>query len=160
MHPTILPVANMLDRNAMLFAKAVGDIKDEDQLRRPAPTANSINWIAGHVTLYRYMILKVMGENVTTPWEDLYSRGLTVQDDLKYPSLSEIQAMFTPTIEQIKSVMESMSEDQWAAKPIRELEGFESSVRGTTAFLVRHETYHIGQLSYVRRLFGYDQLVG
>jgi len=36
----------------------------------------------------------------------------------------------------------------------------EQTVRGAVAFLHFHETYHIGQLAYLRKLFGYSQLAG
>jgi hypothetical protein len=37
---------------------------------------------------------------------------------------------------------------------------FDGKIGGLIAFLAFHETYHVGQLSYLRKWLGYGQLVG
>jgi uncharacterized damage-inducible protein DinB len=37
---------------------------------------------------------------------------------------------------------------------------FDGTIGGMVSFLAMHETYHVGQVVYLRRLLGHDRVVG
>jgi uncharacterized damage-inducible protein DinB len=53
-----------------------------------------------------------------------------------------------------------VTETALAQPPTRTFTHAVQTVRDQLAFLVMHDTYHVGQLAYVRKALGYEGVVG
>ncbi|MCP4685348.1 MAG: DinB family protein [bacterium] len=160
MHQTLSAVADLYKLNTNIFEKILEGFENARQFERSGENANSVNWIAGHMASSRFGVAAALGLEEKCPWGDLYDMGAEVSDTSKYPSLDEIKAVWKDLSGKIVKGMEEVSEDQLAGKPAWEPPAVEHSNRGIVAFMSFHESYHMGQLGYLRKIHGLDSAFG
>jgi len=143
------------------FLANLKDITDAEALQQPDTGGNSLNWVAGHVVLYRITHLGMLGgespvsrekyaryqrqsEPVTAEGEGVLALGEMIEDwvALRQPFFTAIRAADTPILEK--------------AAAFSPLNDPEETVGSLAAGLLFHESYHIGQLGILRRLVGKD----
>lgn len=146
--------------SGMLVLQAVKEVDSEKLKERPQGSGNSMAWILGHLTSGRFVLAKHLGMDETNPFGDLYARGSEVKDSSAYPEFEKILDTFKEITQATDQRMREISEDELSASLDDTYPGQEKTVRGALTFLGFHESYHVGQMAYLRRLLGYDQLVG
>jgi uncharacterized damage-inducible protein DinB len=154
---TIVPLFRTSDQ---LFHRAVDGIKREDLLRRPHDGSNPLIWVAGHAMTARGSLAKIVGERVENQWSDLFARGAAVDSNDIYPEVTEIISLWDTVTEKLMSGLEQLSDDELAQPAPFPIPTGDNTKRGAIVFLNYHETYHIGQMAYLRKWLGYSQLVG
>ena len=152
-------IAGQYGVNTGLVVKAFADIKDEDIFRRP-DGANSLHWIAGHITDSRMYIGGLAGLGTKSLWGKLFDGGCEIKEPEAYPPIGEILSAFKDIGAKLVTRFDELSDDELAASVEPDFPGQEKTVFGAIAFLSLHESYHVGQLAYIRRLFGYERLTG
>ncbi len=152
-------IAGQYGVNTGLLVKAFSDIKDEDIFRRP-DGGNSLHWIAGHVTDSRMYIGGLAGLGTESPWGKLFDAKCEIKESEAYPPIGEILSTFQDIGAKLLTRFDELSDDELAASVEPNFPGQEQTVFGAIAFLSLHESYHVGQLAYIRRLFGYEPLTG
>jgi uncharacterized damage-inducible protein DinB len=139
----------------------VKDLAPEEWFKRPDGAANHVAWIVGHVIWARTAVLARLGSKWSAPWLGMFGRGEKVDDTAAYPSPDTLMAAWQEVSGALDSALESASDalvDQPAPKPGPP--SADGKLSGTIRFLSWHETYHVGQLSYVRGLLGHKSLMG
>lgn len=153
-------VKGMLDRNAQLFEKVTAAVPTELWLSRPGDSSNHLTWITGHVVLHRGRISKLLGTNWSAPWESLFVRGATLEEDTKYPSPTELQRAWKDVSENLATSLANVSPET-LSKPVNNPSpSLDGTVGGLVAFLCFHETYHVGQMGFLKKMLGCGQTVG
>lgn len=160
MDQSIAVVVNIYKFNTGSFLRALEGIEQSDHFVRPSDKANSLNYVAGHMTASRYLLAGSLKLDEPQPWADLFSRGAKIEENSAYPELSEITEHWHQISSKLEKRFEVVTAEDLKAEPPFTVPGIEKTVRGTIAFLSFHESYHLGQLAYIRRLLGYDQLHG
>lgn len=160
MHQSIAAVSDLYKLGTKMFEKTLDGFDDARQFERPGDKANSVNWIAGHMTTSRYGVAAALGLEDKCPWGDLYNVAVEADKPSKYPPLEEIKAAWGDISAKILKGFEEVSEDQLAGKPTWEPPEVEQSNRGVVAVLSLHENYHMGQLGYLRKLHGLERAFG
>ena len=160
MDPVLDQIASHLKLGDFLLKAALEKLSHEELHRRGGPQSNSLIWIAGHLALSRSRMLKLAGGEADFAWTDLFSRGSAVQDPTVYPELDKILQSWEKTSGLLLTALPKMTPEQLFAKSPQSLPGDDKSVRGALSFLVYHEAYHIGQMGYLRKMLGYESLVG
>ena len=122
---------------------------------RPDNKANSIHFILGHITGTRYQIAQLLGEHAEFAHEALFDRGVAIKDAAEYPPFSQVKAAWDTISLRMPQVLETATEEQLSGPAPFDPPGMEKNVRGLLSFMAFHESYHIGQISYVRRLLGH-----
>lgn len=160
MDPALAAVAPLFHANDQLFHRALEGVKPEDLLRSPQDGSNPLIWIAGHLLTSRVSLTRLAGERIENPWSNTFARGATVDANVTYPEISDIVSLWDTTT---KCLMERLAELDDAT--LSEQASFpvptgDKTKRGAIVFLNFHETYHVGQMAYLRKWLGYSQLVG
>lgn len=153
-------ITNTLKSNTQLFKQSTTGIPPEKWLARPGGESNHLLWIAGHVVVHRALIPKLLGREWSAPWEKLFARGTPLAAAEQLPSVDEVQRAWTEVTELLKASLAGAPAEvvaQPVTKPFPSLDG---TVAGSIAFLSFHETYHLGQMSYLRKWLGYGQVAG
>lgn len=151
----------ILGLNASLVARAFEGVSDDDRHRAPEPHGNSMIWIAGHLAAMRLGMIGLVGGKADRPaWTALFARGAAPPARDAYPPSEELVAAFAATVPALASALEAMTEAQWAAPSPRSFPVPDRSMRGALAFFAFHETYHVGQLAYLRTWLGHSALAG
>ena len=141
-----------------LFRNVTNDITDEHAKAHFGGSPNHIAWITGHLVSTRYTLSTVLGLIDREPYPELFESGKVIQDDMDYPSMDKLTAGWEDFGEKIIDRLESLTEDELQADPPIQTPIADNTLRGFITFICHHEAYHIGQLSILKRHFGYEPL--
>jgi uncharacterized damage-inducible protein DinB len=153
-------IGDMFKTNAYLFEKATRDIPPERWLTQPGVNSNHLLWLAGHLFVSRASALKMLGGEWSAPWESLFKRGANLTSPEQYPAPEAIQTVWRVVTDKLTTALPNASKEVLAKKAQEGSPSLDGTVGGLIAFLCLHETYHMGQLGYVRKSLGYGQTVG
>ncbi len=160
MDPALAAVTPLFHANDQLFHRALEGIKPEDLFRSPQSESNPLIWIAGHLMTSRVSLTRVVGERIENPWSKIFARGASVDEKINYPELPEIVSLWNTTTKSLMNGLESLDDATLSEEASFRVPTGDKTKRGAIVFLNFHETYHIGQMAYLRKWLGYSQLVG
>ncbi len=158
---SIAPAAESFRMNSHFLESAVKDLAPEEWTRRPNETSNHMLWVVGHVIWARGGMLKRLGTSWSRPWFSLFARGVKLDDSGQYPSHDEATETWRESTGLLTRALEEISEDTLAlpvTQPAPPTADGKNS--GLVNFMAFHETYHVGQLVYIRSWLGHGRLMG
>jgi len=155
MHSSITQVADQYKLQTGVIDRIIDGLPEEHLITRPDDKANSIHFILGHITANRYTISQILGDKETFAHDALFDRGAKARPISECPPFSEIKEAWDKISLKMPELLESATEQQLETKQEFAPPGMEDNLRGVLTFLSFHEAYHIGQISYVRRLNGH-----
>jgi hypothetical protein len=158
--PEFITTAHIYKRNETMLAKALEGFAGEQWLCRPQDSSNSDLWILGHITWARSRALKLLGVSWTAPWLVYFERGSKPEDASHYPSCDEVLAAWKELCAALEPALETASREAMAAPAQTPSPSFDGTVGGLVSFLAMHESLHLGQIVYLRRLLGIDRIAG
>ena len=153
-------VVSMFKPNTDIINKAIADVAAEDWFRKPGDDSNHLLWVLGHVVVHRGRTLGFLGADWNTEWASLFARGAERIDDGEYPSVEELRDAWSQVSADLSAALRNASPDELAKAAAAGPPSFDGKVSGTVAFFAFHDTYHTGQISYLRKWLGYGQTVG
>jgi uncharacterized damage-inducible protein DinB len=161
MDPHIASQSQLLAIQTSLVTRALSVLTEEETWTRPAESVNSVGWLIGHITWARNGLLACLGgEPESVPGAKLFERGAQLADRSAYPETGAILETMKTVNGKLKARMESITDAELAAPSTVPSPAPDKTVRGTTAFLVFHDAYHVGQIGYAVKLLGKAGLVG
>jgi hypothetical protein len=146
--------------NADLFKKMVEGIAPDHRLVRPGGNSNSLLWVTGHAVWARGRALQTLGPEWSRPWANLFARGAALVAQDQYPKPQEILNAWDDVSAKLTSVVEGVTPEVLSKPAPQGIPSFDGKLSGTLAFFSIHESYHIGQMGYLRKWLGYGQSVG
>ena len=147
--------------NSKFLAQTVSDLSPEEWLRRPNENLNHIAWIVGHMAFCRGRVLHYMGTEWSQPGlSDLFNRGARLQPDSAYPSPESLLNTWSETGRAMAAAFENVSEELLAQPATQGPPSLDGKISGIVGFMAIHETYHLGQISYLRAWLGHKGLMG
>ena len=146
--------------NADFLKKNIAGLTDEEWTRKPEGGANDILWIVGHICWARAALLKCLGEDLSKPWFAHFGRGAKPGDAVAYPTAQDAMSAWDESVALLTAAMESASAEAMAAPATSGPPSADGKVSGIVNFLAYHETYHIGQASYLRGWLGHPGIMG
>jgi uncharacterized damage-inducible protein DinB len=146
--------------NTGFLTKMVSDIPHEEWHRHPDGQCNHIAWIVGHVIWTRKRLLDRLGTEWSQPWLDLFARGVKCEDGSSYPSPATLIEAWGEVSGELDRTLDSVSEDVLAQPATNGPPSADGKYSGIVNFLAIHETYHLGQASYLRSWLGHKGLMG
>jgi len=108
----------------------------------------------------RCSLAKIAGENIQNQWSSMFARGASVNAELSYPDVAEIVALWDSVTDKLMTRLGVLGEDELSQPAPFSVPTGDKTMRGAIIFLNFHETYHLGQMAYLRKWLGYSQLVG
>lgn len=154
MDPRVAPLAEILRLNTRLFRNCLAGLSEDQARARPSATANSAAFVAAHVAETRFYLLGQLGASRPSPL-DRYLAGWKSIDQLtEWPPLAEIQTAWTEAAHALRDRLEAMTPAELDAPHPTQFPVEPKTALGVLAFLVQHDSYHIGQLSLLRKVAG------
>ena len=153
-------IAGMYRTNAYIINKAIDDVTAEDWFRNPGEESNHLMWLLGHITVHRAYVLKMLGGEWNRPWAPLFARGAQRIADAEYPSIDDMRTAWNDVSEQLSAALREPAAEVLNRPAPEGPMSFDKKLSGSIAFLAFHDSYHAGQVSYLRKWLGYGQLVG
>jgi uncharacterized damage-inducible protein DinB len=154
-----VPIAIIFAFNDYFVLQALEGLTQEELWRAPTSHNNSMLWVAGHVAQTRASVLQMLGEQIDTGWGNLFDRGAKVEDRKQYPSGPEVARVLREVNPRLRAALSALTDEQLnrpASLPIPGLKTFTDEL----AFFALHDSYHVGQLAYIRKSLGYPELAG
>lgn len=158
MDPVLAACTTMMGANDHLLGKALEGLSPDDGWQHPGD-GNPIHWIAGHVTIYRHSLLATLGAGAEVPWSAAFKRLTQPDPSADVPPLGEVLAAFRSAAPRLVARYAELSETDLSAPAPFKLPTTDPTVRGMIAFFAYHETYHVGQIAYVKKWLGYPGIV-
>lgn len=158
--PRIAHSAYTFNRNSHFLKQSVAGLTDDEWVRRPNEHSNHLLWIVGHVAWARTIVLNRLQAPWETPWMDLYARGAKCIDSPDCPSPKIAMEAWEQSCDRLNTAIEGASEallNTPAGEGPPSADGKLSGLVDTLAF---HETYHVGQIAYLRCWLGYSGPMG
>ena len=146
--------------NSRALNQTVGDLAPEEWLKRPDERLNHIAWIVGHMAYSRSRLLHFMGTEWTRPGLELFGRGSKLQPDSAYPSAESLTNIWSESGHAMAAAFESASEEHLSQPAAQGPPSTDGKISGIVHFMAVHETYHLGQASYLRSWLGHKGFMG
>ncbi len=159
-----MPVANQIvnaaasfHQNRSVFDKSVKGLTPEEWLRSPSDSSNHILWVAGHITWARSMALRFLGTPAwSRPWLTQFARGARRNSEAEYPTPDEVLSAFEEVTKSLDEGLNSAPEEMLEAPAPPNSPPGNGKISGVINFLAYHETYHVGQIAYLRCWLGHE----
>jgi len=148
------------------FQSVLEGIDDKDGSKTVYPDGNSLEWIAGHLITGRYRNLLRLDLDVTT-YKHLKKfideskpppNAIAFDKDAPYPALSASVEQWQMYAELFLKALESADADTLQRELPFPIPGGGRTVLDALAFVAVHESYHIGQMSIIRKSLGYPSM--
>lgn len=153
-------VESIFKTNTDIINKAIGDVAPEDWFRQPGEDSNHLLWLMGHLIVHRGRTLNFLGKDWDVAWRSLFARGAERIDDAEYPPVEEMRTAWSQVSADLAAALRNKSAEELSQAAPAGVPSFDGKLGGTVAFFAFHDTYHTGQVSYLRKWLGYGQTIG
>jgi hypothetical protein len=148
--------ADLYHMNFRAIRALFRDVSEEEARRRPDGRRNPMHWMLGHVTSYRAELLALLGE---TPRRGEGLKAIFGKDvrseESSWPPVADLLAQLADLEEQLFACLRRMGDRAFEKK----VDVPTGVAMPAVVFLHFHESYHVGQLGYVRTWIGKPALV-
>ncbi len=158
MNQQVAPLWGILTLNARLFRNSLADVDDASAQNRPAPEANNMTFIAVHLLDARAWLVRYLGLQYRHPFEDELASVTSINDVERFPALESILAAWDEVSRYLSERLRSLTGEEIERESEQEFPIGDRSVLGAIAFLLQHESFHIGQLALIRRILGFSAM--
>jgi hypothetical protein len=148
------------------YLAALENIKDEDGSKVVPGTTNSLEWLAGHLLTGRYRNLVRLGVQLE-PYGHLDKfvnqsipppNAIAFDSHIEYPLLSESSKQWRIYSDILLQSLTNIDENKLKSEISFTIPIGGNTIEDTELFATLHETYHIGQMSIVRKSLGYSPM--
>lgn len=154
MDPRVSSLAETARLNTRLFRNCLDGLADEQARARPSSCTNSLAYVAAHLVESRYYILTHLGLKAASPL-DRYTGGWKSIDEItEWPTLDEIRSAWSGVSDTLDQRLAAISAADLDKPITTDMPLEHRTTLGMLVFLVQHDSYHIGQLSLLRKYAG------
>ncbi len=158
MNVQVAPLWEILALNTRLLRNCLTDVDDASAQTRPGPDANNMAFIAVHVLDARAWMARYVGVEYRHPFEDELATVTSIDDVTRFPSLESILTAWQLVSERLGKRLPSLDAEDFERESEQVFPVGDRSVLGGMAFLLQHESFHIGQLALIRRILGFASM--
>ena len=154
MNSNLATLKDIFDLNNKLVLKSFEVLNQKNSHKQFSEDTNSAIWLIGHILWAKAGgVAHLLGVEVSKPqWLDQFAKDITKLDKANFPQLKELQETWQTLHKKIETALPSLSEEQLNAEQSMRFPTSDNSVLAGLAFLGQHESYHVGQISYILRL--------
>jgi len=148
------------------YLSVLDGIADPDGCKVINEMTNSLEWLGGHLITGRYRSISRLGVKIE-PNKGLDKfvnpaipppNAIAFDSKIKYPSLSECRVEWTSFSKAFHDALHSVSESVLKTEISFKVPTGGNTVEDALVFVALHESYHIGQMSILRKLLGYSPM--
>lgn len=154
MDSRIAPLAEILRLNTKLFRNCLDGLSDEQAATRPSGATNNAAFVAAHLTNSRFYLLNALGVQASDPLAPYLDGRASLDDLATLPPLSAIQEAWTSASRLLRDRLDALTPADLDAPSTAKFPLFNGTLLATLTFLVQHDSYHVGQLSMLRKYCG------
>lgn len=158
MEPAVRPLHATLRMHSDLLLNCLDGLSDDEARRRISGRTNSVAFLAAHVTDARHFIAGYLGCHVENPLALWLDDVRSIDEMQRFPTLELIRSAWCTASVRLDDHLPQLTAEQISARsPQRFPLGGDTLLDGL-AFLLHHESYHIGQMALLRKELGYPAM--
>jgi uncharacterized damage-inducible protein DinB len=146
--------------NTGSLQKAVADLTPEQWLVRPSDHSNHIAWIVGHVLWARHALINRVGGQWSCSGLEVFARSAKLEESISYPAPETLLALWQDSAAALDTALSALTPEALAAPAPPGPPSQDGKVSGFIGVLAWHETYHVGQIAYLRSWLGLSGVFG
>ena len=148
------------------YLSSIDGISDQDGSRVINDVTNSLEWLAGHLITGRYRNISRLGIKVE-PNKGLDKfvnqaipppNAIAFDNKIKYPNLSECREEWENYSNIFLESLRKVEENTLKSEISFQVPTGGNTVEDALIFVALHESYHIGQMSIIRKSLGYSPM--
>jgi hypothetical protein len=151
---------NQFQFNNRTYERTIEGIPPEQWLIQPSQESNHLLWVVGHAAVTRAVGVRLLGGEWSAPWQNLFTRGQKRVDNGQYPSVGEVQQAWNQIYGRLQSALPTASPELMSQPVEKGKPSIDGTVGGTVGFLCLHESYHLGQMGFLRKWLGHGPALG
>lgn len=159
MERTLAPVAEIFRLNTELLLNCIADVSEVHAAERVLPGTNSIAFVVAHVADARHFVAAFLGRAVPNPLAASLGDVTRIEEVERLPGLAELREYWVSVSKHVEDCLETVSVGRLESLSPQKFPVQNASVLGGLAFLAQHESYHVGQLSFIRKGLGYPAMI-
>src|SRR5262245_22667471 len=140
--------------NNNLIARSLEGLSDEEMWHQLSGSGNPIAWLVGHLTETRSGLLSELGTPFDCGWSRAFQRGSMVTDRAAYPGREVIEAGWNATHAAMRDAFAGLTRERLSAPVARRPVPGVETLADLIAFCGFHESYHVGQIGFIRKQLG------
>lgn len=140
--------------NTRLFLNCLHDLSEDAAVWRGNDRGNNISFIAVHLIDARAYLARVLGADVSGPFGPDIAEASSLDEIEMLPTLDSLRSAWEEVSDRLLEQMQQVTEQTLMARADQDFPGEHDTGLGATAFLLHHESYHIGQMALLRRQLG------
>lgn len=140
--------------NTKLYRNCLHGMTQQQAEARPGEETNNALWIASHMAKSRYVLLKRLGAERTNPLPAYLMAAKRIDDVASWPAISQVLSAWTDASHGLRDRLAQLTAAELDAKVEVKFPVFEQTEYGVLVFLAQHDSYHLGQLSMLRKVLG------
>ncbi len=144
--------------HSRLFKNVIEGIKKEDQIQRASKSVNHMAWLAGSFISTRYFMLEQLGTVLNEPYPELFQSNKAIDEALSYPDLETQYTHLGEVTDRLSQALQQATLEQLNTETQIDFGVTKKTVFGLLIFLIDRESYLIGQMAFMRKLFGYPAM--
>ncbi len=158
MHALVESHAAVLEHNTRLYLDCLQDVDDEVLRRRPSPETNDMAFVACHVLDARYFLAEYLGLEVENPFGEMLAGVRGVEDLKSCPPADALRSAWRDVSARLSSRFGQLDAQDVVRISSHTFPVGDRTVLGGIAFLLAHESYHVGQLAFLRKFHGFGAM--
>ena len=156
----IARVAGEYVQNTGCLQKALADLTLEQWLARPSDHSNHITWIVGHLICARHALISRGGGSWSCPGLEPFARSAKLSESASYPAPDELLKLWSESASAVEATLAALTPEALAAPAPPGPPSPDGKLSGFIGVLAWHETYHLGQIAYLRSWLGQSGVFG
>jgi uncharacterized damage-inducible protein DinB len=158
MEPSVQPFYELLRLNTKLFANCLDGLDEETARTRVNGRTNNVAFITCHLVDARYFLASYLGAPASNPLKEVLEGLRSIEDFTEFPLVREVLAAWEEVSERLAERFGSLRQAELEAPSSQKFPLVDGTVLGGIAFLIQHESYHLGQLGLLRRAFDLEPM--
>jgi len=154
MEPGVKPLAALFDLNTDLLLNCLDGLSDIEARHRLETGGNSIIFLAEHLTDTRHFLVARLGHTLANPVARYLADVRSIDEITEWPTVEEIRSAWQAVSAHLQSVLTGLTATELAEPNAHRFPVDDTTRLGMLAFLAQHDSYHLGQIGFIRRQLG------
>jgi uncharacterized damage-inducible protein DinB len=140
--------------NADLLLNTLDGLSEEQANSPVVPGGNTIAFLVAHVIDSRHVLVNLLGHPLPNPLEAALAGARSLADVGPLPALASLRAAWVTVSRHLDAVLVACDSGRLQQPCTQRLPGSDGTLEGAVAFLLQHDSYHLGQIAMLRRHHG------
>lgn len=154
MEAPLVPLAGIFELNTDLLLNCIDGLTDAEAQRRLDAGGNSLAYLAAHLADSRHFLVARLGHPLANPLASVLAAARGIDDIRAWPPLGEMRDAWLAVSDHLAAALESVTAEELAQPNSHRFPLSDTTQLGLVSFLAQHDSYHVGQMAFLRRQLG------